>query len=499
MKTLIMGFAAFTLALTSCQKQDLLDHIDDGSDGQMQFAVYQGTATKAAELMNSSLQAASETTPIPLYAYTGAQSNVKALYFEEALTWNSPTTGKWNTGYPRFLPQTGVLQFYTYYPTDGVVYAPNLGANTNPTLTYTVKNNETNPASVQDDLVAAALNDHASTKIVIPMRHILSQINFGVKGYYGAKIEIKDIKICQVNSSGTFTLNNTDETTWVWSGQATPADYPYAFSAFTTPGVDATNESNYTYFFGDGGNCGPGYGLANGANKWYVGNDGTAVDATTITTPANFTNNPKNSLMLLPQNLATGMSAAYVTFNYRISDLGTPAAWIVGSASSYVAGKFDLHFTTGTGANEYDKKWDPNYRYVYIIDFTNFLDGQKLTFDVDVQLNPWENYNSGGDNDGLIYISSLGEPIFEAHIKGLTNGGSYTLPAGNVFSTNSWDWSKYIMTSSFTAGDTFTVNFSNITFNGNSITVVPPVGFSVSDGGVADATNTTLTFTATNP
>lgn len=491
MKKLIMGFAAFTLALTSCQKQDLLDRIDDGSDRQIQFAVYQGTATRAAELMNTSLQTASGTTPIPLYAYTGAQSGQKTLYFEEELTWNSPTTGKWNTSIPRFLPQTGVLQMYAYYPTDGVSYNETLAGSTYPALNYTIQGN-----GLTTDLVAAALNDQTGTKVVIPMRHILSQINFGVKGYYGAKIEIKDIKIWQVNSSGTFALNNTDETTWVWSGQETPADYPYTFTAFTTPGINATNESNYTYFFGDGGNCGPGYGPINGVNKWYVGNDGVAVDATTITAPANFTNNPKNSLMLLPQNLATGMGEASVTFNYRISDLGVPAAWIAGDASNYVAGKFDLHFTTGTGANEYDKKWDPNYRYVYVIDFTNFLDGQQLTFDVDLQLYPWENYNSGGDNDGLVYLSSLSEPIFDTNIKGLTDGGNYSLLAGNVFSDTSWDWSGYSMTSIFTTGQTFTVNFSTINFNSNSITVTPPLGFSVSNSGVADATHTILTFTA---
>lgn len=491
MKRILMGFAALTLILTGCQKSEVTDTIQ--GDGALKFGLYQGTSTRAAEWTNENLKTEATGTPIPLYAYKGAQSGAKMLYFEEELTWDSPESDKWNTKMPRFLPQSDKLQFYAYYPTTGVtLYKHNLTANSYPTFRYTIQDNGTTT-----DLIAAAVNDHNGTNVIIPMRHILSQINFGVKGYYGAQIEIKNIRINQVFSAGTFTMDNTDASTWVWSSQDTEDDYDYIFPTFTTPGTyqpTPINESGYTYIFGDGGNWGPGFGVGKD-NTWYVTTDNTSKQASTITAAT-----PKlgNSLMLLPQELVTGMSAAYVTFDYRIRDLDGGSAdnngWIVGDKdgvnNNFEVGKFDLHFDEGVYAGQ----WNPNFRYVYVIDFTDFLDGQKLTFDVDVQLFPWENYNKEDGNNGIVYLSSLGEPIFNTSIKPLVNGGNYKLPKGNVFSDNVWDWSGYIMTNAFTANNTFTIDFTNVIFNGNSITVVPPVGFSVSNNGIV-STATTLTFT----
>lgn len=484
MKNIFLWVTAFILSLTSCQQSEVVDNINAGNN-QLNFGVYQGKATRAGELTNSDLN--KDNVSFPLYAYRGKQELAKTLYFEEMLTYGTPVPKKWNTSIPRFLPEgaTEFLQFYAFYAPSadnpqggikGVTYKEALDANKYPTLDYTIQD-------TQVDLVAASINDNTGKSITIPFKHILSQINFGVKGYYGARIKISNIVIHNAFKEGTF---NFDPSVWGWTGQKTVVnDYPYLFakgttpanSTYTTPGQDATtpaNESNYTYIFGDGGNGGPGLDTNLGAeNIWYVNDATTVVQGSTIT---NGKTGLSNALMLMPQTFIDQHSPN-VTFDYTIQDLGDN--YVIGSAGAPAKGQFDLKFTTGTGteSTDYQSKWDPNLRYVYIIDFTGYLDGQALNFTVDVDSQPWENYDG---SQGIVLLTSTGEPIFNTHIKPLLPTGDYNIPAGNVFSNISWDWSLNTMTNDFTTIQEFTIKFANVKFNGNKITVNPPFGFEVS-------------------
>lgn len=520
MKKNLLWIAAFTLLLTGCQKSKVIENIDDG-DNQLRFGVYQGKATKASELTNAVLN-----TPgvkFPLYAYKGKQDGAKTEYFKDTLTFGRPVGGEWNTSIPRFLAGNDPLQFYAFYPSDGIqptdyVYANFADMNSFPTLTYTIQGTGENKGATTD-LVAATINDNTGNTVRVPFKHILSQINFGVKGYYGAKIHIKDIKINNVNSVGTYTFDPNAATSWTMATPSASEDYGYKFaggltaaaSTYATPGQDATTadkESDYTYVFGDGGNWGPGVGATAG-DIWYVRTATTATQGSDIADPT--ANKLSNSLMLMPQELGVGTGTtdpAFVTFQYKICDLGTPAAWIVGGAgdtpTDWEEGKFDLNMSTGATENQdYHSRWDPNLRYLYIIDFKGFLDGLKLTFDVDVNSQPWENYNPNDGNDGIVYLSSLDGTVFRTGIQGLpNNAGTYSIPVGHLFSNITWDWSPYAMTNSFTPAQSFTVTFADVKFNGNKLTIKPPFGFKVSsDGGNTlvtsidvSATNTTLTF-----
>lgn len=505
MKKILLGVTAFTLFLASCQQSEVIDDINAGNN-QLDFGVYQGKVTKAAELTNDDLNKNGVT--FPLYAYKGKQSEAKEFYFEETLTYGILVADKWNTSIPRFLADEKPLQFYAFYPTTGInaekdyKYANLATGGSYPTLDYTIQGTD-KAAGTEIDLVAAAVNDNTGTKVTIPFRHILSQINFGVKGYYGAQIEISNIEIHQVNSAGTynFDLEATDR----WTGLKTPADYAYKFgsaadaknSSFITPGTAATpiDESGYTYIFGDGGKWGPGSGSPR-TDLWYVNKSNDAIQASEITAD---TSKLKNSLMLMPQPLVAGMSAAYVTFNYTIQDLKD--AYVAGSSGNPVMGKFDLNMGTPEAPNPlYDNEWKPNLRYLYIIDFTGYLDGQKLTFDVDVDTQPWENYDKPGD--GVVLLSSSDGAVFANEIHKLQKGGTHAIK-GHLFSNIIWDWTPYAMTNAFAANDVFTVTFSSVKFNGNTLTVKAPFGFQVStdaatyaDSAVVSTTNTILTFKA---
>lgn len=513
MKKNLLGFAAFALILTSCQENEIIEHIDDGNN-QLEFGVYQGKATKAAELTNDALH--QNGIEFPLYAYKEAQSDLKEVYFADTLIYSNAS---WNTSIPRFLFGKTPLQFYAFYPTTGIntkdYKYPSLAADLYPTLDYTIQN-----SGVTTDLVAATVNNHTGNKVTIPFRHILSQINFGVKGYYGAKIKISNIEIQSVNSKGTFSFD-PDPAKWGWGNTpTTPANYPYRFgsgatpalSSYTTPGGIKDNqtgkwsdrpekEGDNTYVFGDGGKWGPGSDKATGAlNIWYVGENNIPTQGDKITAISN-TDTLSNSLMLMPQALVEGVGLAYATFDYTIQDLKD--AYIVGGPTSTDVenGQFDLNMGA-TPDPLYANVWKPNMRYLYIIDFKGYLDGKKLTFEVDVDTQPWENYNKPGD--GIVLLSSLDGTVFDTGIKGLANDGSangtYDIPAGHLFSDITWDWSSYNMDNSFTTGQSFKVTFTKVKFNGNELTIVPPFGFEVTapianKPGVVNAIDQELTFT----
>lgn len=520
MKKVLLWVTAFTLGLASCQKSEVVDDVNAGSN-ELNFGVYQGKATRAGELMNEVLKEVSATSPVQLYVYKGTDNATadKELYFYDVLKYEN---AKWKTDITRFMPKTGTLQLYAFHPqteTSGVkdvAYDGTNATNANgfPTLTYKIKDTQ----ATQVDLVAAAINDNAGKDIVIPLKHILSQVNFGVKGYEGAKIEIRSIKVNKVYNRGLFDFGTWDWTALEETGTGTTApleaDYNYLFadqttlpsSTYQTPGTKDDGEN--TYIFGDGGNWGPG----DAATTLYVGKDteDNKIKAaakefwtTTKTTKQKFS----NSLMLMPQSLEDGMTNAFATFEYRISDLGNPAAWVVGgpndvTGTDWIAGKFDLHMGVSTINPEYKDEWNTNLRYVYIIDFKGFLDGQKLTFDVDVEMNPWENYDKPGD--GIVLLSSLDGTIFKTTISKLDVDGESEIPEGHLFSNITWNWLPYGMTNTFEKDETFTVKFTKVRFNGNTLTIIPPFGFVVSDGTTNDATTigvtkpeTVLTFKAT--
>lgn len=521
MKKVLLWVTAFTLGLASCQKSEVVDDVNAGSN-ELNFGVYQGKQTRAGELMNDDLT--KDGVSFPLHAYRGEQTGKKTKYFDETLTYGQPEKGKWNTSIPRFLPEGSAdfLQFYAYYAYNKSANKKNhtdityeeipsdaLDTDAYPTLKYTIQKNETtgtNPSGADVDLVAATVNDNVGTSITIPFKHILSQINFGVKGYYGAKIQIKDIVIYKVFNDGIFSFN-PDPLAWGWKRITTPitlSDYNYTFPAFTTPGAtgstgawtNTNKEEEIRYIFGDGGNWGPG----KKADIWYVTEENKTIKGEEIVvgSPDNKdTPRLSNSLMLMPQDLKEGMTEAYVQFKYNIRDLDNN--YVIGGPgeSDMIEGKFDLSMGD-KGA--YADKWKPNLRYLYIIDFTGYLDGQKLTFDVDVETNPWENYDKPGE--GIVYLSSTGQPVFKDVKDAIkANAGNYPVAKGHVFSNIKWDWSSYTMNKDvFDAVDqTFTVDFSEVIFNGNTVTVTAPKGFKVDKvaGGVPATTKLTFTTLAT--
>lgn len=469
------------LLIASCQREELIDRDDSG---KLQFhPTLDGahSATRAAESDKSVLQkasAAGENSPhIAIETYTGAPGSSLKPYFSDKLGY-SATEKHWdvNSGIPRFLPTEG-MNLYAYFATGStgvgdltnVDYSAPATADAFPKLTFAVAADE----ALQVDLIAAKVEGVSRPDIMVPFRHILSQINFGVKGMDYHQIIIKNIRINNVMGSGFF-----DYGTWGWAFDTDPVkcSYPYYFpdrragekadeSGKNYQTLGSPDDSKNSYIFGDGGKFGPGgddtflYALINPAASCYA----TQKETTTAL---------HNSLMLLPQKI-TENAEATVTLDYeiRLNDQ------VVRSGQDNV--RLDAYYD-----------WDPNLRYVYLFNFNN--PSQKVTFEVLVD--EWQYYDG---NNGIVGTEELtGKTLFEKHVRSLRADEGYSVPIGALNSDFICDWSLYALENSFTKGESFTLSFeSPLPFiNGKSVIIHPPFGFTASASSVSAPG--TVTFTA---
>lgn len=524
MKRLIMGFAACALLMTSCAEQEIIENVLDGQ-GELTFSTGVGKqTTKTAELTNNALQTAAKTNGVTVYVYQdmGAQGTPTwEEWFQDQVIHDG---AKWKLKESARFRNQKETKFITYFST-GTLTADftNVDFDTKyPSFDYTVAAN----SATQEDLIAGVTVVKANqTNIVLGMRHILSQINFGTVGYTGAQIRIGDIEIKGVGNSAIYTYRADDaggvpNIIGEWSVPATKtASYRYfnntneeasaagnlAANPHAFVPTDITKVMNVVakdiYIFGDGGNAGPG----RTSITWYPTStalsDWKNADPTLSTTL-------ENSLMLLPQKLT---DEAKVTFKYQITDVDN--TYVVGGPNDgdWETGEFKLNFATGNEVGKhYLGEWDQNFRYVYLIDFTDFLNGNALTFDVDVEMFPWENYDNNGDNNGGVDIMIAGQPT-SANMDAINADGVWYIASQSLIEPNTtkpykwaqvvsdevWNLSAYDF-SKIESNREFTLSFLNVIFNtkepspaDTKITLTLPNGYTAAaEAGITiDGTN----------
>lgn len=451
----------------SCAREDVIES-NDPSTGRLQFSPnleQAQTVTRAGESDNDVLRIASAAgmtgSHIVIDTYTGTPGTSLKPYFSDKLGYFE-TGNYWdiNSGIIRFLPEGGMnlyAHYATKYPDKGdltnVIYTKAAAQTAYPKLTFTVAAQ----GASQVDLIAAKVENITHSEVSIPLRHILSQINFGVKGIDQHQITVKNIRINGVKNTGSFDYN-----TWQWSDNKGSTNYSYYFpdrkegeagsgigTNYQTLGVE--NDSQNNYLFGDGGKFGPGK-----EDTFLYAQPAPATSA--YATQENTTTSLHNSLMLLPQQI-TQNADAIVTFDYEMKHNGHTVQ----------------QGTNSTVQLNVYQDWQPNMRYAYLFKFD---DPAQITFDVLIE--PWYNYD--GD-DGIVDSEELtATTLFEKYVRPLKANDKYIVPIGTLTSDFICDWSLYTVDNSFAKDQQFTLSFEdNVPFtNGKSIIITPPFGFRAS-------------------
>lgn len=334
---MLMGFAALTLTLASCQNDEGIVAESENPD-VVQFS----TNTSRAAINDLASMMAS---PVGFAVYgTTASSTTawlpgvdgSATYHYSALNWN------WTSGAPQW-PTTAnsyPVNFYAYYPVAAAGFTPTATASTALTGAFVIQT----ASSAQTDFLAGTVSTATkpqSGKLTMVFNHITSKIDYGVIAGLGMNVEVQSL----VSSN----LKNT-------------ATYDYMAGSWSAP----TGSDTYVYY-------GTYYPTGTGGTSPIVTFKPLLGDE--ITAYPFYLLPHSNHQMLMPQttlcwNKSTTVANAYIGAIYRISSLLNPN--VVGYASAvnhpnYVLGDYTgpLFAKVGFPYASGNLQWDPAKGYTY--------------------------------------------------------------------------------------------------------------------------------------
>jgi hypothetical protein len=333
MKRLLFVIAACSLLLgaVSCTRERVERPASD--EGVISFRPVLGKQTRA-----------SETTLITLEADAAAQLVVNAYPANDATLFNefvlthddAALSGHWT--YSPVVSQPGyLLRYYSVYPAvTGTATATDYSFN------YTVKATY----DIQEDLLAASVEPTLLETIDLQYSHLLSQVNFAVQGMEDVKIEIADITLSKILSTSTYTFSTG------WGTPSTTASYVYDPLQVSLVNLASGTSTDIEY-------------LGNGGGEY--GNN--------------------NALMLMPQTFdpENGGEDGTLSFGFTLTvDLDND-----GDFTDTPDGAKVFSDTALVNLSDFEQLvWAPGKRYVYVIDFTGYIAGGPINFNVSVD--EWE-------------------------------------------------------------------------------------------------------------
>lgn len=317
MRSMMMGLAAFTLVLASCQNDDdVIAPVKGASNADV--INFTSSTTRAAIADLPAMMASA--TGFQVYGKGPASTTTWYAGVDGTATYKY-TTGVWgwSSGAPQWPTAAGgyPLNFYAYFPVTAAGFTPTATAATALTGAVAV---QTGVADQTDFLAATstALTKPLTGSLNMTFNHIMSKVDYGVIAGLGTSVFIQSL-----------TSNNLQN-------QAT---YDYMAGSWgTTSGSD-------TYVY---------YGIYNAS-----GSGGTVTIPTySPALPDEITPNPfytlphNNHLMLLPQTTATWnktapVANAYIGSVYRMQTLTNPNA--IGYASAVSHPNYATSGSTYTG------------------------------------------------------------------------------------------------------------------------------------------------------
>ncbi|MCD8183469.1 MAG: fimbrillin family protein [Bacteroides sp.] len=230
-KILFLAMAA--AAMVSCSQNEEFENA--GQKAEIKF----GTVVKSGTRAVITTDANFTEFVVNAYRTTGDMADATALSEEFMPATTVTKTGKvWGYTETYYWPLTDKIQFFATAPgqtlaTEGTKF---------PKFDYTIKG-----VAEQEDLIAANVIDKSKTSdaITFPFRHLLTQVNFTIKGatseytYTVSKLVIKGAK-----DKGTFTFDGTENVgAWTALTASEPApEHLYEGEVSVAPTAESPNE-----------------------------------------------------------------------------------------------------------------------------------------------------------------------------------------------------------------------------------------------------------------
>ena len=206
MKKILLAVTA-ALAITGCSQNEEFDNA--GQNAEISFGTIVRNSTRADILTTDNMK----TFTVSGYktaANMAADTQLTADFINGLKV--DKNGSNWEYGGDTFYwPYSGKVHFFGTSPAQTL----NITSLGYPTFEYTVKN-----VAAQEDLVAANLinKDKASGALMLPFQHLLTQVNFSIKGDTpGFTYTVTKIVLMGMKDKATFKFNG-ENTVGTWEG-----------------------------------------------------------------------------------------------------------------------------------------------------------------------------------------------------------------------------------------------------------------------------------------
>lgn len=234
MKKILLAAVA-ALAIVGCSQNEEIEKA--GEKAEINFTTVVKGSTKALITTTENFS----TFTVCGYKTSGDMSTETQLVagfmdneeFTGGPDWTHSTTFYW--------PISGSVQFFATSPQQSLTLPKGY-----PAFTYSINDD----IKLQEDLVAASVTNKnkESGDIVLPFKHLLTQVNFTIKGntpdftYKVSKIILKGVK-----KTGTFKFSDGTTSVGEWTLDAATADYTYTPDSPVTvvTATDGTGEKSF--------------------------------------------------------------------------------------------------------------------------------------------------------------------------------------------------------------------------------------------------------------
>ncbi|MBE9487940.1 MAG: fimbrillin family protein [Bacteroidetes bacterium] len=233
-KTLLIASIVAMTSFSSCSKDEIVSVNQDSN--KMEFNAYAGSATKAIVTVKENFQS------FNLYGFQTTEefsgnAPLTDAYINNELFTKENSSSPWEHEKEFFwsVEPNDRMQFFGVSEPITLVTTGNY-----PSFGYAI---DVDLTKQEDFMVSVLLNQTKpanDAKVSLDFDHVLSQINFSLKGEStGFNYAVTKIELLDVNSQGIYTFNN-DESLGAWSEQKEVLSYGFDLSNVVVDGTNVT-------------------------------------------------------------------------------------------------------------------------------------------------------------------------------------------------------------------------------------------------------------------